>query len=172
MAVRKNKGVTMKFLSTPKHGWSTLTLKDKHKKFSIPVSYLTDIPFDCLDMCISSLKNKHDLCLNFETEGKGDVKVIADDYTTYVIHETDKPKLIVFDDITKTDIIDSIHHHMDKDIDEWAKWMSYEYNDNAWKRRKPALKLRIHNIERLMGKSKTEKESNNDRHTSYSQYSG
>ena len=48
-------------LSRPKNGWSTLKIGN----FSSRVSYLTDVPYECLNACLAALKYNIPLILQY-----------------------------------------------------------------------------------------------------------
>lgn len=43
-------------LSTPKHGWCSFHLADEEKEFNAALSYLTDVMYDTLKMCLTYLQ--------------------------------------------------------------------------------------------------------------------
>lgn len=59
-------------LSNPKNGWATFSLG----QFESSISYLTDVPFDCLTNLRLSLKHNIDFEVIFDTEEKGDITLI------------------------------------------------------------------------------------------------
>jgi hypothetical protein len=107
----------MVFLENPKNGWVSIVFGD----YSHAASYLTDVPFDCLDAMIYALQEGVDFCVSFEGEDQGDIKVIADNYTAYVIEESDEPVLRKFD-VTKLDIAKALCNDIENELNEWAFW--------------------------------------------------
>ena len=107
----------MAFLENPKNGWVSIVLGD----YSRAASYLTDVPFDCLDAMIYALKEGFDFCVSFDGEGQGDFKVIADDYTTYVIEESDEPVLRKFN-VTRLDIAKALFDDIENELNDWVFW--------------------------------------------------
>ena len=107
----------MAFLVNPKNGWVSIVLGD----YSRAASYLTDVPFDCLDAMIYSLKEGADFCVSFDGEGQGDFKVVSDDFRTYLIEEGTESALKVFD-ITRKDIAKSLCEDIEANLNEWVFW--------------------------------------------------
>lgn len=107
----------MAFIENPKNGWASIVFGD----YSHAASYLTDVPFDCLDAMIYALQEGADFCVSFEGEDQGDVKVIADDYTAYVIEESDEPVLRKFD-VTKLDIAKALCDDIENELNSWVFW--------------------------------------------------
>ena len=99
------------------NGWAELKIGD----FEASVSYLTDVPFDCL--LAMEIVNEHgtDLTLSFDTEGKGDVKLIADEYSTFVIQEGE-PATLTQVIVSKDEIMHCLYHQLKDNIELWANW--------------------------------------------------
>ena len=114
-----------KFLSTPHAGWTNILIGDE----SLPASYLTSVPFDCLDNMIYAIQNSSDFTVSFDAEGYM-YKILSDDYRTYLLIEKDIiPDVKVFDNITKFDIAKCLYNDISKDIDLWVMWDMYEDDD-------------------------------------------
>lgn len=99
------------------NGWAELKIGN----FEASVSYLTDIPFECLLAMEIANENGTDLILDFDTEGKGDIKLIADEYSTFIIQEGD-PATIKQVIVSKDVIIRCLYHQLKDNIELWADW--------------------------------------------------
>ncbi len=64
----------------PDAGWTNITIGE----FRSRASYLTDIPFDCLQAFIFALKHRTPAAISFDAEG-WEFIVVVDWYDTHVI---------------------------------------------------------------------------------------
>lgn len=59
-------------LSTPKHGWCNFHLADEEKEFNAALSYLTDVMYDTLKMCLAYLQTGAGAAaVMYDREGEG-----------------------------------------------------------------------------------------------------
>lgn len=101
-------------------GWAEFSIGD----FSHPVSLvMSDIPTDCLLAAKSVVTDSRDFVINLGTEGKGDIKLIADDFRCYLIWETDPTTFRMFDNINNRDIIEWVIKEFG-DKNNLKKWVA------------------------------------------------
>lgn len=124
-------------------GWAKFKIEDYERA----VSYLTDIPIEILENILIAKEHKVDFTYNFETEGKGDFKLIADNYRTYIIEEGMPQCQLDTFDISFEKLSKSIIESIKADIKGWSSWDGMDGDDFA-KRERQILDL-IDRIERV-----------------------
>lgn len=123
-------------------GWAKFKIEGYEKS----VSYLTDIPIEILENILIAKEHKVDFTYNFETEGKGDFKVISDDRRTYIIEEGYPQCQLDTFDISFEELSKGIIESIKADIKGWSSWDGMDGDDFA-KRERQILDL-IEQIER------------------------
>lgn len=110
-------------LTKPFAGWTNVEIGD----FSAPASYLTEVPIECLDIMINSLRKRIDFCASFDAEG-WTYKVISDYYRTYIIIEDDSLELKIIDK-DMFSLANELITDIENNIDSWSHWsLSEEYD--------------------------------------------
>lgn len=75
-------------LSTPKHGWCNFHLADEEKEFNAALSYLTDVMYDTLKMCLVYLQTGAGAAaVMYDREGEGTFLFVISDYDVYILDE-------------------------------------------------------------------------------------
>ena len=129
-------------LSKPIHGWSTITVGNYKKSGS----YLTDIPMDCLNAFISSLKYNIPAAIYFDEEGT-EFNLVSFHDDTYIIEEKDEPKLIKVD-ISFNKLAEELIDDIESNIGEWINWMDYSPIDEE--SREKELSYKINELKKLL----------------------
>ncbi|MCC8045816.1 MAG: hypothetical protein LIP12_09995 [Clostridiales bacterium] len=124
-------------LSSPKHGWATITMQD----WSDRCSYLNDIPLDLLETLIRVFKTHNPQAVRIDAEG-WEYLLIFDKYDSYIIEEKDDPSLHHID-LNLNNIAKELISDIRKDIDEWTDWFSYRDSteEELLERKERLLKL-------------------------------
>lgn len=118
-------------LSRPNFGWSTLQIGD----FYDNVSYLTEVPLDCLEAMIRALKYHIPFIVEFDTEGNyilliSGVFFNSTVVTTYREKSEDGFNYIDEDykliskeyDIDKLTLAKELYYDIFNNIDDWSIW--------------------------------------------------
>lgn len=106
----------------PKHGWVILKLGD----FEGSVSYLTDVPIDCLDAFIYALRTNNPATIFFDAEG-WDFHLVSSYYDGYIISDKNEPpELYLINNGTFRTLAKELISDIEKYFDEWVNWLSYE----------------------------------------------
>lgn len=114
--------------SIPKNGWVNLTIEN----WTDRASYLTDVPQDVLEACISFMKNpSRPACISFDAEGWEYILIIGH-YNTYVIEDKDEERLYCFEK-SSTDLIEEIYTDINNNLYDWSMW---SFNSDIEERRK------------------------------------
>lgn len=82
---------TKPIVSQPKHGWASFSLP----KFCGKLSYIDDVASIILNTCRTYLETEQQVVMSFDEEGS-EFHVLIQPYTTFVIHETNCPKLYAY----------------------------------------------------------------------------
>ena len=126
----------------PKYGWTTLNVG----RFSERVSYLTDVPIECLDAFIYALENSVPATVFFDAEGY-DYHLVSSYYETYIIIGD---KLFISNK-DYVDIAKELCCDIEKYFDGWVDWMGYEIDaDEDIKRRSDVLKSKLNKLKSLL----------------------
>ena len=120
-------------LSRPKAGWSELTLGD----FKAPVSFLTDIPFDWVRACLSSLKYGIPAAFFLDSEGTT-TTIVVNFATTYIISSSDL-SVTYMSDIFVTDFAKMLIEDIRRDFDDWLYWLDASLTEEKWANRRKML---------------------------------
>ena len=115
-------------LSLPEYGWTDFSIGDA----KYPLSYLTDIPIEWLNVSIYGLKNRRPFTVYGDCETT-DVYCTVTEMFCHVIYEGYEltPKTF-FVDMTKLDFCKALHADISVDVDAWAGWLCY--NDENFRK--------------------------------------
>ena len=142
-------------ITKPVHGWSTLTIPCKTSECEISLSYIDDIADYFLSSIINYLtevENIEDtIILNIDEEGNT-MKIISDQYRTYIINEGEE--ILYVSDFDVLQLIRECTKEFKAHINEWAEFSIFEEFKNEYdlivKKNKETIKSRIQIIERLL----------------------
>ena len=118
-------------LKKPYAGWSRMQLFEVDMEISY-LSYLCycgNGPFEWLKACKFGLDNQLPVTLQFGTEGKGNVILIADFTRTCMlpapaIYDTD---LLIYDDYNVMDLVEEIFTDINRDFESWiTEWIALD----------------------------------------------
>lgn len=124
-------------LTRPNHGWSEATIGD----FTASAGYLTDIPFEWLRACISSLKYNIPLSLFIDEEGSACFVVSYYDKTYAIIGDEDEPELKVINDISHFDITGMLISYIKAYFEDWVNWYAFDKETENTDRRTELTEL-------------------------------
>lgn len=110
-------------LSKPKNGWSTFELGG----FRGRCSYITDVPLNCLDAFICSLKYNIPASVFFDEEGS-EFTLVASIDGVYVIVERGTLELLRLD-IRYLEVIKEFVNDIETNSDSWVLWDTDYYMD-------------------------------------------
>ena len=94
-------------LSSPKYGWCNFHLTDEKKEFSAALSYLTDVMYDTLKMCLTYLQTGA-AAVMYDREGKGTFLFVISDYNVYILDENLPSGMLHFENLLADDICENI----------------------------------------------------------------
>lgn len=106
-------------LSKPVCGWSTLQIGS----FYNSISYLTDVPLDCLEAMIKSLKHNVPFCVQFDTEGSYIILTSCDYVCTTTITYWDNEGIQIKEfDIGLIELAKDLYNDINNNIEDWSIW--------------------------------------------------
>jgi hypothetical protein len=109
-------------LSKPNFGWSTLQIGD----FYDDVSYLTDVPLDCLESMIRALKYHIPFVVQFDTEGSYIILTSCDYiYTTTVTYWNNDGIQIKEFNIGLIELAKDLYNDINSNINDWSMFSSF-----------------------------------------------
>lgn len=94
-------------LSTPKHGWCNFHLADEKKEFTAALSYLTDVMYDTLKMCLTYLQTGA-AAVMYDREGEGTFLFVMSGYDIYILDENLPGCMVHFENMRAEDICKNI----------------------------------------------------------------
>lgn len=94
-------------LSTPKHGWCNFHLADEKKEFTAALSYLTDVMYDTLKMCLTYLQTGA-AAVMYDREGEGTFLFVMSGYDIYILDENLPGGMVHFENMWAEDICKNI----------------------------------------------------------------
>ena len=94
-------------LSTPKYGWCNFRLADEEKEFTASLSYLTDVMYDTLKMCLTYLQTGA-AAVMYDREGEGTFLFVMSDYDIYILDENLPGGMAHFENLRADDICENI----------------------------------------------------------------
>lgn len=96
-------------LSAPKHGWCNFHLADEEKEFNAALSYLTDVMYDTLKMCLAYLQTGAGAAaVMYDREGEGTFLFVISDYDVYILDENLPGGMVHFENLRADDICENI----------------------------------------------------------------
>lgn len=95
-------------LGKPEAGWSEVTIGSFHEY----ASYLTDVPFDCVNACIRRIKDNVPLEMSFDSECHGIFFVSADSQHTVITWEEER-EAVCIPDVNDVQLVREIIHDID-----------------------------------------------------------
>lgn len=104
--------------SKPKCGWSKFSVNE----YSAPVSYVTDVPIDVLDLLIT-YKTNYCGSMRFDCEGYEFI-IILTPYNIYIIEEKDESTLIQVDSISSNEFVKIALKDIKDYKDDWVVFLS------------------------------------------------
>ena len=105
----KTKMIKKDILSTPKHGWCNFHLADEEKEFNAALSYLTDVMYDTLKMCLAYLQTGAGAAaVMYDREGEGTFLFVISDYDVYILDENLTGGMVHFENLRADDICENI----------------------------------------------------------------
>ncbi len=102
-------------LGKPDCGWSKVTIGSFHEY----ASYLTNVPFDCMNACIRRIKDNAPLEMTFDAEGPGLFFVSADSKHTVITWDEDPEGTVCIPDVNDVQLIGEIIHDIDRYQVKW-----------------------------------------------------
>ena len=135
-------------LSKPKDGWTTVKIGE----FESEASYLVDIPFDWLNVCLTGLTNKVPITLFIDEEGSEAFIVSYYDVTHVIIDRDDVSECITYRNIDFMDITKAIIEDIKLSFEDWVQWSPYEDAEEDYKKRKMQLKSLVLEVEKVLEK--------------------
>lgn len=137
-------------LSKPSYGWTNIAVNNR----KYPASYLTDVPFDCLNSMINALENGLPFCVEFDAEGWHFI-VLNSPYiydNTQVITYMDDIEVKEYDIDFET-LAKELYNDIHNNLEDWVYWMDYalESHDDA-ERRRNLLKIKLCELRHLIEK--------------------
>lgn len=94
-------------LSTPKYGWCNFRLADEEKEFTASLSYLTDVMYDTLKMCLTYLQTGA-AAVMYDRESEGTFLFVMSEYDVYVLDENLPGGMVHFEGLRADDICENI----------------------------------------------------------------
>lgn len=94
-------------LSNPKHGWCNFHLADEEMKFNAALSYLTDVMYDTLKMCLTYLQTGA-AAVMYDREDEGTFLFVISDYDVYILDENRPGGMVHFENLRADDICENI----------------------------------------------------------------
>ena len=91
----------------PKHGWCNFRLSDEEKEFTASLSYLTDVMYDTLKMCLTYLQTGA-AAVMYDREGEGTFLFVMSEYEVYVLDENLPSGMVHFENLRADDICEDI----------------------------------------------------------------
>lgn len=110
-------------LGKPDCGWSKVTIGSFHEY----ASYLTNVPFDCMNACIRRIKDNAPLEMTFDAEGPGLFFVSADSkHTVITWNESDSGDPVCIPDVNDVQLVQEIIHDIDCCQVDWSEeWETF-----------------------------------------------
>jgi hypothetical protein len=113
-------------LSKPSYGWTRVTLGP----FNGPASDFTNVPNECAEAFIYSLKNDTPACITFDAEG-WDFMVVSDYHESVVmVFKDEKPEIIKVG-IGKYQLAKELLKDLENNLSDWASWYDEEDAENT-----------------------------------------
>ena len=94
-------------LSAPKYGWCNFHLADEEKEFNAALSYLTDVMYDTLKMCLTYLQTGA-AAVMYDRESEGTFLFVMSEHDVYILDENLPDGMVHFEDLRADDICENI----------------------------------------------------------------
>ena len=107
-------------LSTPKHGWSNITIGS----WSDRCSYLDDVPFMLLDALQDALSGKTPIAIEFDAEGYG-YTIVFSLGVIHIVTETEDGYKLASEEIFCKELAKELIADIRKDINVWTIWQDF-----------------------------------------------
>ena len=121
-------------LSMPKHGWCNFRLSDEEKEFTAALSYLTDVMYDTLKMCLTYLQTGA-AAVMYDREGEGTFLFVMSEYHVYVLDENLPSGMVHFENLRADDICENILNCYYADTIDWLNFANMnEQNEKEYKK--------------------------------------
>lgn len=130
-------------LSKPDSGWSEIKIRD----FEAVASYLVDIPFEWLSICLYGLKNRVPISFFIDEEGSECFIISYYDVTHIVVDRDDEVECHTYRDIDFMDITKCLIEDIREYYDDWTCWSPYEDAEEEIAERKIRLNSLISEVE-------------------------
>ena len=105
-------------LEKPVDGWSFI----KIGSFQSRISYLTNVPFDCLNACMSSLKYNLPVSIYFDAEGWEFIISSSYENTFIIVDDENRDTDLITIQMNSTNFVKEIVHDIECNLDEWSLW--------------------------------------------------
>ena len=116
-------------LSTPKYGWSRITIGN----WSDRCSYLDDVPILLLEGVLNLYKTNNPSAIKFDAEGYGYI-LIFDFYQVHIITDADDGYSLETVDILLENLTEELISDIHRDLNLWIEWLDGEYMTNEQKK--------------------------------------
>ena len=115
-------------LSKPLHGWCDFCIADKEQSFTASLSYLTDVMYDTLKMCLTYLQTGA-AAVMYERESEGTFLFVMSDYDVYILDENLSSGMFHSDDLRTEDICQNIIDCYYADTISWINFANMQDQD-------------------------------------------
>ena len=132
-------------LSTPKAGWSELTLGD----FKASVSFLTDVPFDWLRACVSALKYGIPAACFLDSEGST-TTIIVDNTHSYIVTTFGNLHVMPLYGVYPSQFARDLVEDIKRDFEDWLYWIDCSLSEEQWAHRRQMLEDLIEETEKAI----------------------
>lgn len=133
-------------LSNPKCGWCTFKLKSDEGVFHAGLSYLTDVMYDTLKMCLTYLQTGA-AAVTYDRESEGTFLFVVSDCDVYVLDENLESGMFHFENLKATDICQNILDSYYSCPVAWINFANMEGQDEAnYKKYEDAEAKEIHEM--------------------------
>lgn len=142
--VRKENNMENLILSMPKHGWCNFRLSDEEKEFTASLSYLTDVMYDTLKMCLTYLQTGA-AAVMYDREGEGTFLFVMSEYDVYVLDENLPSGMVHFENLRADDICENILNCYYADTIDWLNFANMnEQNEKEYKKYEQGEAAEVH----------------------------
>ena len=128
--MEKRKMIKKQVLSNPRHGWCDFHLEDEKTDFSASLSYLTDVMYDTLKMCLTYLQTGA-AAVMYDREGDGTFIFVLSYYDVYILDENMPGGMFHSTSISAEDICENILSCYYADTISWINFANM--NDQSEK---------------------------------------
>lgn len=135
-------------LSTPKHGWCNFHLTDEEKEFNAALSYLTDVMYDTLKMCLVYLQTGAGAAaVMYDREGEGTFLFVISDYDVYILDENLPGGMVHFENLRADDICENILGCYYSDTISWINFANMnEQSEKEYEKYEKGEAAEIHEM--------------------------